>query len=144
MDDPDMKLQNEVATLEMLKVEIDSLQKHMEMIEMTKLEYIRVKQTLEDYKDLKDDEMLIPLGAGTLIHANVSKKKKVMMNIGSDLNLEMGFNESIKMIDDRFKDLESAEKNVQKTSEEIQQKYVTLSSKLQQEYAKYMSERGNE
>jgi len=144
MDNPNIRLENELATLEMLKHELEGLQKHMEMLEMTKQEYKRARKTLGDYKNLKDDEILIPLGAGALIHANVSKKKKVIMNIGSDLNLEVDFEEAVKIIDDRFKELESAEKNVKKTSEDIQQQYVRLSSKMEREYAQFMTNRGIE
>jgi prefoldin alpha subunit len=78
MSDTEREIEQGIATLEALKVHIDNLQKQIATLEVSIQEHERAIETMESYKDMEDEEILVPIGAGVFIGARVSEKKALL------------------------------------------------------------------
>lgn len=103
---------------------MELLEKQMENIQNAINDYMLAKKTLEEYAKVGDEEVLIPVGGGILVYGKLSKEKKVIMNMGSGVSFELSWDEAVKKIDERLKELENAQKSTMETIEAVRNKYA--------------------
>ena len=113
-----------LAVLEYLQLQMELLEKQMENIQNAINDYMLAKKTLEEYAKVGDEDTLIPIGGGVFVYGKLSKEKKVIMNIGSGISFELGWEDAIKKIDERLKELEKAQKSTMETMEAVRNKYA--------------------
>ncbi len=113
-----------LAILEYLQLQMELLEKQMENIQNAINDYMLAKKTLEEYAKVGDEEVLIPVGGGILVYGKLSKEKKVIMNMGSGVSFELSWDEAVKKIDERLKELENAQKSTMETIEAVRNKYA--------------------
>jgi len=113
-----------LAVLEYLQLQMELLEKQMENIQNAINDYMLAKKTLEEYAKVEDEDTLIPIGGGILVYGKLSKEKKVIMNIGSGVSFELSWDEAVKKIDERLKELENAQKSTMETMEAVRNKYA--------------------
>ncbi len=113
-----------LAILEYLQLQMELLEKQMENIQNAINDYMLAKKTLEEYAKVGDEEVLIPVGGGILVYGKLSKEKKVIMNMGSGVSFELSWDEAVKKIDERLKELENAQKSTMETMEAVRNKYA--------------------
>ena len=136
------ELERGIATLEILKAQIANLQKQIESLQVSIQEHARARETLENYVKMKNDEILVPIGAGVLISAKVEAKKG-LITIGNELYTELPIEKIIEKLKERQKDLENLQIKLNTDIKKLQENYAVLSAKVEQDYAKYLEERRN-
>ncbi len=136
------ELERNIATLEILKVQITNLQKQIEALEQSIQEHARAKETLEGYLQLDDEEILVPIGAGVLLNAKIGEKKG-LLTLGNELYTELPIEKIIEKISERKKDLENLQLKLSTDVKKLQENYAILSAKVEQDYAQYIEERRN-
>ncbi len=135
-------LQQGIATLELIKVQIENLQKQIDALQLSIQEHARAIETLEGYAKIDDQEMLVPIGAGVFISARMGEKKG-MLSIGNELFVELPLEKIIENLKSRRQSFESLLTKLTEDMKKLQGTYAALSERVEKDYQKYLEERGN-
>ena len=136
------ELERGFATLELLKAQINNLQKQLEAVTLSVQEHSKAIETLENYEKMENDEILVPVGAGVLISAKVEGKKG-LITIGNELYTEMPIEKIVEKLKERRGELENLQMKLSTDIKKLQENYALLGAKLEEDYTKYLEERGN-
>ena len=136
------ELQKGIATLELLKVQIENLQKQIDAIQLSIQEIIRAVETLEGYTKMENDEILVPIGAGVFISAKIGEKKGIM-GIGNNLFVDLPLEKMIESLKERRKKYEELLSKLTMDMKKLQENYAVLSEKVEKDYQKYLEEMKN-
>lgn len=114
----DEQLQNYMILIEQYKEQINQLEQQSSYIQAAMMDYTKAKITLENIngKD-KNEEILVPIGGNTFIHAKTLDTSKVLYNIGAGVVTEKNVEDAIKKIDEKIEELQRSQ---EKTAEIIQ------------------------
>jgi prefoldin alpha subunit len=99
------------------------------------------QQSLRDLKDVEaDTPLLVPVGGGALVNAQLGDLSKVVMGIGARVSVEMDLEEAIENVNERIAEIEKAQGSVQQQLMQIlaqieahQERANRLSAELQGE-----------
>ena len=142
VNEKERSLEQGISTLEGIKAQIENMQQQVRAIELSIQEHRRAIETVDGYKNMENDEVLVPVGAGVLIAARVDKKRG-MISIGNKLYTEMQIDKIGEKLKLRLDDLEKLRQKMAEDSYKLQENYAILSAKVEDEYKKYLEERGN-
>ncbi len=136
------ELQRGIATLELLKVQIDNLHKQIEALQLSIQDNDRAIETLEGYIKMEDEEILVPVGGGVYISAKISEKRGIM-SIGNDLFVEIPIDKILENLKERKKKYEELLSKLNLDMKKLQENYAVLSEKVEKDYRKYLEEMKN-
>ena len=134
--DKERNIEKGIATLEAIKVNIDNIQKQLATVELSIQEHNRALETMEYYKDMDNDDILVPVGAGVFIGAKISGKK-ALISIGNDLFTELPIEKIIEKLKKRKNELEELQKKLTEDLYKLQENYTLLSAQVEEDYRKY-------
>ncbi|OYT54942.1 MAG: prefoldin subunit alpha [Candidatus Altiarchaeales archaeon ex4484_2] len=137
--------------LQRVMVEAESYKRQLETIasQRTILEEARLEmgQTIEAIEQVSKaevgDELLVPLGSGSYVRAELKENKKLVLGIGANVSMEESFDEAKKVIHDRRIKITEDGRKLQEISDSIAEK----NNKLNQRYemlVKQIQERSGE
>ena len=129
-----------IATLEVLKAQIENIQKQMDVLQVSIQEHERAIETLQGYMEIDREEVLVPIGAGVFISVSISEKKG-LISIGNQIFTQLPIEKIIEKLESRKKDMEELLKKLSEDSYKLQQNYAALSAKVEEDYRKYMQAR---
>ena len=133
----DEELSSYMYQIEQCKEQLNQLDMQSQYLQAALMDYNKAKLTLENLKKTdKEIDILLPLGGGTFINASAKKSSKVLVDIGSGLVSEKTYDDAIKKIDERVKDLERTQEKLAQMIEQVKGEATELSEKAQ----KIMSE----
>ncbi len=136
------ELQRGLATLELLKVQIENLQKQIEALQLSIQDNERAIETLEGYMNMEDEEILVPVGSGVFISARIGEKKGII-SIGNDLFVEIPIDKMLENLRERRKKYDELLSKLNMDIKKLQENYAVLSDKVEKEYRKYLEEMKN-
>ena len=83
-----------------LKEQRDMYAQQLEIINVSLRDLLTTKSTVENLKDVKeDDEFLVPIGGRVVINAKIINPKKILLNITSDTIIEKDLDGAIEFLD---------------------------------------------
>lgn len=130
------ELQQSVMYLEYLKEQIVVLKEQFEILELAIKEHNQAIETLKDFENLgKKNEILVPIGADSLVFAKVVDDSKVIMNIGSGLAMEEKLDTALEKLNSRIEKIEENKNKIQTTIENLQQQATMLTSSIEEKYS---------
>ena len=98
-----------VAVLDTQRSQLESLARQEELLQLSLEEYMRAKETISRYRQAgKGAEILVPVGGGAFLIAQVKEDSRALVNIGSDIVFEEGVDKATERLDERIKQLEEA------------------------------------
>jgi len=131
--DKEAEVSRYLALLEMYKEQIESLANQSQIIQAMIEEYNRTKITLDKISNVEDGtEVLLSVGGGTFVNANVKDTKKVVYNIGADILVEKTIEEAVKSIDERIDLLYNNLQKVVETTQKLEEAATQISEKVQE------------
>ncbi len=142
MSEAEREIEQGIATLEAIKVHIDNLQKQIATIELSIQEHERAIETMENYSKMTDEEILVPIGAGVFISARI-KDKRALITIGNSLYTELPPEKISEKLKKRKEDLEKLKEKLTQDLYKLQENYALLSARVEENYRKYLQEKGN-
>jgi prefoldin alpha subunit len=84
------------------------LQQQLEVLQHQLGELQQVRETIASVEGIqKDQEVLVPLGAGVYVRGNITPTEKVIMNVGATVVVEKSAKAAEKTVDDQIKQLET-------------------------------------
>ena len=140
MSKEEESIEKGIATLEVLKAQMENLQKQMDVLQVSIQEHERAIETLQGYRDIEKEEVLVPIGAGVFISVQISEKKG-LISIGNQIFTQLPIDKIIEKLEERKKDMEELLKKLSEDSYKLQQNYAALSAKVEDDYRKYMQAR---
>ena len=128
----DEELTKYMAIIEQYKEQINSLEQQSTYIQAAIMDYNKAKITLENINgSKKDDDILVPIGGNTFIHAKTTDTSKVLFNIGAGIVTEKKSNDAIKKIDEKIEELQRSQDKVISLIENIQNQANEVTEKAQ-------------
>ena len=121
-----------MALIEHYKEQMNALDMQISYVHAAINDYNKAKMTLENIsKASKNDEILLPIGGSTFIHANPTDPSKVLFDIGAGLVAEKATSDAIKKIDERIKDLQKTMDKLSTMMQQMQEEATDISMKAQ-------------
>ena len=118
--------------IEQYKEQLNQLDMQSQYLQAALMDYNKAKLTLENLKKTdKDLEILLPIGGGTFIDTSTKKSPRVLVDIGSGLVSEKNYDDAIKKIDERVKNLEKTQEKLAQMIEQVQEEATEVSTKAQ-------------
>ena len=137
----DEELAKYMALIEQYKEQINSIDMQSQYIQAAVMDYNKAKLTLEELKkSKKGEEILIPLGGGSFVSANLGESDKIIFDIGSGYVAERTADDAINKIDQRIGELEKTQEKLNSIVENLQNEATEVSLKAQKLYAEQQKE----
>lgn len=138
------ELQSLMVEAEQYKRRMDSIRAQMQILDTTLEELRNSMSALAALEENKaGTEILVPIGSGSFIRAQLKDNEKVIVGIGSSLSMEKNVPDARKVFEDRIKEVSEAQDKMRKaaaeTSEAIQSlddEYRHIVSHMQEEQGK--------
>lgn len=129
------KFREDYAMLETAKTQLDALIKQQQLIQMAIEEHVRARETIRSLvKGAPGDEILIPVGADSYVHAKISDNRDAVVGVGSATSIRRKPEEAEKILDSKIDDLSRAFKSVSDRAGQTDAYIQELSDKVQQQY----------
>jgi len=121
--------------LESAKAQLEGLAKQQELIQLAVEEHVRARETIKEIaKGAASDEVLVPLGADSYIHAKISDNKDAIVGVGSGVSIRRSPEEAEKILDTKIDDLSRAFKSITDKAAQTEAMIQELSEKVQAQY----------
>lgn len=131
----EQQLRQTVSALDLRRAQLENLSQQQELMRGSIEDHLRAKETLENYlKTDKDEELLIPVGAGIFIKTRTGNQKEAMNGIGAGVVLEQDIEKIIKRLDEQLEQLKRAAQELASQAEKISGAVEELSRAAQQQY----------
>lgn len=122
---------NEQMEFQMIQ---QQMQKHHTDLEHFQKQKVEVKHLVETIDTLKKGQKLFtPIGAGIYYNTKITDDLKFMVNVGAGNFVEKTKTEIQKLVKERTKNLEAAEKTTVEHLNKLQARIVEIQTKLQKE-----------
>ena len=131
----DTEFRQAVAVLDAYQRQLEALAGQAEVMRMSLEDSLRARETLQAVAASKaGDGVLVPIGAGTFMHANVSKKKTAIVSVGSRVCVEKDLKGAIEFTKSNIDEITEALKKADSAMRELDEAIRKLSVAVQQEY----------
>ena len=123
-----------IANIQVNQQRMEALQQQASLVQMSLTDLdnaLKALTTLEGKGE--DQELLVPIGAGSFVHAKLADPDKVIIGLGAGVSVEKNFADSKGIIQSRRGELEKALLETTSVMDQVAQELA----RLQQEAQKY-------
>lgn len=139
MNEQEMALASQ--ELELLRMQLDNMNKQDELIEITYEEYTRAKGALEDLRGKeKGQDILVPIGANCWVHAKLGDTSKAIASIGSNVAVGQKLESIVERLDRQLGDIRKAQSELSAKIAKVEARARELSMALEEAYGKMDSQ----
>lgn len=125
-----------MATLQQYESQIKAFSSQLNMLEQVVADLARSKDTLVGMKEVKKgQEVLLPVGQYTQVHAKLTRPTKAMVAMGSGVTREMDLEPAIEKVSERLTEAEKTMESYAQSLQQMQQQYQALSEQAEQAVA---------
>ena len=109
-----------IYELQLMDGSVQLLQDRMQILSAALADLRLAQQSLSDLKDVSaKTPILIPIGGGTFVNAELGEMKRVIVGVGADVSVEMELDKAISDISSRLEEVEKAEAAVEQQLTQI-------------------------
>ncbi len=108
------KDQQKALRLQMMGGQARELEQQLIEIEKKVAELKIIQESLDDLKDNKGSDLLVPFGSGVLLKGKLLDDQNVLVNVGSGIMVEKTISAAKKSLDEQIKVFESVRKRIEK------------------------------
>jgi len=109
-------IQKKIVEFQVLEANLKILQDRTEKLNEKMEEFQSTRMAIEELKETKPNEALIPLGSGIFVTGNVEKSENLIVDIGSGIVLKNSREKVTEIIENKIKELEKDIKNITEQS----------------------------
>ena len=114
-----------------LQKRADSVQQQMTMVQTSAQECVKALATLDELDGMENGtEMMVPIGSGSFVSANVSSIDNIVVNIGAGISIERPLKDAKELLENRKAKLEKAFENMSSALTQIGQQMQSIESYL--------------
>ncbi len=137
----EQQLRDNYVLLETAKAQLDGLVKQQQLIQMAVEEHVRARETIKRMAaSAQGDEILVPVGADSYVHAKVSDNKDAAVGVGSGVAIRKAPDEAEKSLDLKIDELSRAFKAVTDKAAQTEALIGELTEKVQTQYDQLQSD----
>ena len=116
----DEQLRRLVVELRLMQGSAEILQQRLELLRTAIADLRVAESSLKALKDIEDGTpILVPVGGGTFVDANLGDLSRVIVGIGAGVSLEMDLEGALEDVSNRLSEVEKAGLSVQQQLEQI-------------------------
>lgn len=131
------ELQEKLVMVRQYQMQADAIAQQVSLAQTSILEHDKAISTIKGIKDLdKGNEMLIPIGAGCYIYANLASLEDVVIELGSGVNADKDPLGAVAILEERRDDISQSLKSMNETLMKIEQEIQKLQTEVQTEINK--------
>jgi len=114
------QLRRLAVELRLMQGSAEILQQRLELLRTAMADLRVAESSLKALKDIEDGTpILVPMGGGTFVDANLRDLSRVIVGIGAGVSLEMDLEGALDDISNRLAEVEKAGQSVQQQLEQI-------------------------
>ncbi|MCI4337036.1 MAG: prefoldin subunit alpha [Thermoplasmata archaeon] len=130
--DLERRAQEDLYRLEAYRSQLNSMLQQHQMLTASRAEHVRARETLEGLDRLGDGtELLIPLGADTLLRGTTVPRATVLVGIGSGVVVEMERPHASEVLAQRLTKLEQAGEELEGQIRNLDERVQAISQRLE-------------
>jgi len=108
------QLRRIVVEMRMMEGSVNTLQQRLELLNSATGELRLAQNSLKELQEIdKGNPMLVPIGGGAFVDAELGDISKIIVGIGADVSVEMKFETAVEDISERLEEMEKAQTAVQ-------------------------------
>jgi len=108
------QLRRLVTEMRMMEGSVDALNQRLQFLTASISELRLAQGSLKDLKGIKSgNPLLVPVGGGVFMDAQLGDISKVVVGIGADVSVEIDYDEAFEEIGERLQEVEQAQGAVQ-------------------------------
>lgn len=128
----EQELRDNYVMMETAKAQLEGLGKQQELIQLAVEEHVRARETIKQMaKGNPGDDILVPLGADSYIHAKISDNRDAIVGAGSGVSIKRKPDEAEKILDSKIDDLSRAFKSISDKAAETEALVQELTQRVQ-------------
>ena len=128
----EQEVRDNYVMMETAKAQLEGLAKQQELIQLAVEEHVRARETIKEMaKGNPGDDILVPLGADSYIHAKISDNRDAIVGAGSGVSIKRKPDEAEKILDSKIDDLSRAYKSVSDKAVETEALVQELTQRVQ-------------
>ncbi len=112
------------------------LSRQLEFMERQRMESVAAIDALKALAAETEGIILVPIGGGTTLRARIIDPDNVLVNVGADVVIRRKNEEAVGFIEDRIKELETLEKRVSDSLDQVRAQINDLARRIDQAYRK--------
>lgn len=120
-----------LAVLDTYQRQIDALSRQLSFLQAIHQEVAQARAALEGLRAEPSQEILVPLGANTFIHAQVSQKDLALTGIGAGLSVEKSWPEAEQRLAARSEEVQREMQRITEGIVRLQQEAAALQDEVQ-------------
>jgi prefoldin alpha subunit len=98
----------------------ETLQQRLAILQNAMTDLTVARESINALNELKEGApILIPTGGGTFVNANLGDLKRILVNIGADVSVEMNLEEAMQDVSNRLDEVQKSNQSVQQQLQEI-------------------------
>lgn len=131
----DNELRQAMMVLESYEAQLETLDRQIRLLQVSLEDTMRARDAFKALAEAKEgDEILIPVGASSFIHAKVTDKRSAIIGIGNRIHAEKDLADAAAFMAESVEEISAALKESVATFEEIQKMTSNLSMAIETEY----------
>lgn len=112
--DKERQLRRLITEIRMMEGTVETLNQRLGLLTSATAELKLAQRSLNDLKEIDvKNPLLVPIGGGAFINADLGDISKVVIGIGADTSIEMDYADAIQNISDRLEEMEQAQISIQ-------------------------------
>jgi|GEM_PF-1687562 len=116
-----------------LKEQGEILMRNIAMMEDRLKETLIARNTLEELKKIDKGELLVPIGGGCYIEADIKKLNKITINVGAGIAKEVSIDESISKLDENTDNIKKVISNARENLSKIEKELAAIDQELRKQ-----------
>ena len=135
MQNPQNQGQQLLYQFQVLKEQRDIIVDQLEFLNASLTNLIKIRQTIENLKDIKEgEEILVPIGGMLNLKATIKEPNKTLLYISQDIVIEKNLEDTLEYIEKRLETHNEQIKRLNEQLQNVERALQELSQNLQQNY----------
>jgi prefoldin alpha subunit len=119
-EEKEKQLRRLVTEIRLMEGSVEVLDQRLQLITASISELRLAQGSLRDLKGIESgNPLLVPVGGGVFMGARLGDISKVVVGVGADVSVEMGYDDAVEDIGDRLRELEQTQGSVQQQLSQI-------------------------
>lgn len=125
--------QSLLLQLRQYQAQAEAITQDLAFVGQALVEHEKAIETIKQLKNLKaGDELMVPIGANSLIYVSVSKVDTILVQIGGGISAEKDPDSSIVFLTEKKTELEGTQREMAGTLQKMEQEAQKLQARLQE------------
>ena len=114
-----------------LQRRVESVQQQMSMVQASVQDCAKALATIEEFGGIEEGaEIMVPVGSGSFVYANVSRIDNMVVNIGAGVSVERPLKDAREILESRKAKLQKAFENMGNALSQMGQQMQAIESHL--------------